>query len=51
MKPFANITSQAFVRGYRRFEQTSYVHPFGTPCTAGIGLPHYQEHSYFYRAS
>ena len=53
MNVIANITTQAFVRSYRCFEQSRYVqHPFSTPCKDGIGLPrHQQEHSYFFRAS
>jgi len=47
MNAIVNITSQAFVRSQRRFEPTCYVqHPFGTPCTCGIGLPRHQEHSF-----
>lgn len=45
-------TPQSFVQSYRRFERSSYVHPFGTsPYTDGIGFPRQYEHSYFYRAS
>ena len=52
MNVIVNITTQAFVRSQRRFEQSSYVHPFGTPrTTKGIGLPRHQEHSCFFRAS
>ena len=52
MNAIVNITSQVFVRGQRRFEPTCYVqHPFGTPCTCGIGLPRHQEHSFIFRAS
>ena len=52
MNAIVNITTQAFVRSQRRFEQSSYVHPFGTPrTTKGIGLPRHQEHSCFFRAS
>ena len=45
-------TPQSFVQSYRRFERSSYVHPFGTsPNTTGMGFPHQDKHSYFYPAS